>query len=93
MANYDIDVEYDELCRVDEKLSSIEKRIHNSLTDMINTVNSNNEYLSGQQYNKMRNTTDSYRKQAMSSINEIECTRDYIQELKAVIQEYSKCIY
>ena len=90
---YDMNVDYEALCAAEEKLKKVEEGLKTSVEDMVNGVERGQPSLAGKQYEKMKDCTKQFAKMTQSSIESIHSTQKYINELKEIVEEYSRCVY
>lgn len=92
-AAYDIFVDYDSLCDLQNRLDRISQNLVYSVEQMTNSIRSSQDFLSGVQFEKAKETTLSCVKTAKGTIDNIRHARDYLEKLKAILEDYAQCKY
>lgn len=91
MTSYDMCVEFDVLCDLDEKLHLIKHNLENIRTQMDNSINRAQDYLAGEQYEKAKRITETCVKDTTKTEGNIEYAMKYLSELMAKMEEYNSC--
>ena len=91
--NYDMNVDYDLLCVVEEKMRIINRCIEESADSMSRSLINSEGFLSGKQYEAAKKTTMECLE--ISRLNEarIRSLLMFISRLKDIVEEYSGCTY
>ena len=92
-AGYDMYVDYDTLCEVQDKLKKIEYDLANSTDQMLKAINSSQDFLAGNQFEKAKNTTAACLQVSKKTGTNIHNAMDYIEKLKNSLDEYGRCSY
>lgn len=92
-ADYDMYAEYFVLCEISDKLKKIGYNLNNSVAAMDRALNSNGEFLSGEQFEKARSTTSSCISITQRTEKNIINAINYIEKLKNQLEDYNKCGY
>ena len=90
---YDMCVDYDILCDIEDKLQKIGYDLNNSTEQMNNAIRNSQEFLAGNQFEKAKNITSSCISITNKTRNNIRYAVEYIDKLRNVIDEYVKCEY
>ncbi len=90
---YDICVDYDTLCELQYKLELITHDLTNSTEQMTCAIQSSQEFLAGYQFEKAKKTTMECVKLTVKTGNNIRHAMEYLDKLKAVLDEYERCAY
>ena len=90
---YDIDVEYDVLCSIEDKLRKIEYDIEGSTERMSDAIRRSQDFLAGRQFEKAKETTKACVELTGRTRQNISYAREYIVKLQDLIDEYSKYTY
>lgn len=93
MAGYDMCVDYDTLCAIEEKLQKIEYDLNSSTKKMTDSIQRSQDFLAGKQFEKARNTTMSCVEVSRKTEMNLEYARKYIGELRMALEEYGRCSY
>ena len=91
MINYDMCVDYDVLCGVEEKLHLIQHNLENLSSQMENSINRAQGFLAGVQYERAKNITEKSVKDTAKMERNIEYAMKYLLDLMSKIDEYSTC--
>lgn len=92
-ATYDMCVNYETLCEIEDKLQLIEHNLNNSTEIMFSAIERSQEFLSGNQFEKAKNTTKNCLELTEKTSINIKQAKDYIAELRTVLNEYGMCSY
>lgn len=90
---YDMFVDYDILCIVEDKLQKIENDLINSTDQMVKSIQSSQDFLAGNQFEKAKRTIVSCVEVTRKTGNNIKHAMEYIAELKNALEEYGNCSY
>lgn len=91
--SYDICVDYNTLCTVEDKLQRISYDLTESTQKMVEFIQKSQGFLAGNQFEKAKATTiDCTNLTARTSTN-IGHAQDYIVKLRTALEEYSRCGY
>ena len=91
--NYDINVRYDVLCAIKDKLFFIDHGLESSVLEMKNGLIQSEVFLAGNQFEKAKKTTNACIDITNKTRSNISHATEYIEELKKIIDEYGKCTY
>lgn len=90
---YDICVDYDTLCELQYKLELITHDLTNSTEQMTRAIQNSQEFLAGYQFEKAKRTTMACVNLTAKTDNNIRHAMEYLEKLKAVLEEYGRCTY
>ena len=90
---YDICVDYDTLCELQYKLELITHDLANSTEQMTSAIQRSQEFLAGYQFEKAKKTTMACVNLTVKTGNNIRHAMEYLDKLKAVLDEYGRCAY
>lgn len=90
---YDICVDYDTLCEFQYKLELITHDLTNSTEQMTRAIQNSQEFLAGYQFEKAKRTTMACVNLTAKTSNNIRHAMEYLEKLKAVLEEYGRCAY
>ncbi len=90
---YDICVNYDVLCDVENKLKKIEYDVENTTKKMNESIQRAQGFLEGNQFENAKNATKKSIELTGRTLNNIRNSEKYIKELREVIEEYGMCTY
>ncbi|WP_028236466.1 hypothetical protein [Pseudobutyrivibrio sp. MD2005] len=90
---FDMCVDYDTLCEVQEKLKKIQYDLSNSTEQMVKAINSSQDFLAGNQFEKAKNTTAACLQISSRTGNNIQHAMEYLEKLKNTMDEYGRCSY
>lgn len=90
---YDMCVDYDILCGVEDKLQNIEYDLNNSAIQMVKAIQVSQDFLAGNQFEKAKRTTFLCIESTRRTGSNIRHAMDYITKLKSALDEYGKCGY
>ncbi len=91
--SYDMCVDYDVLCDIEEKLENIKHDLNNSTDQMFRAIQVSQDFLAGNQFEKAKKTTTSCIEITKRTENNIRYAMEYILKLKETMDEYGKCGY
>lgn len=91
--NYDINVRYDVLSTIKDKLLYIDHDLESSVLQMENGLIHSESFLAGNQFEKAKQTTYTCIDITNKTRNNINHATEYIETLKKILEEYSKCTY
>ena len=92
-ASFDMYVDYDILCDVEDKLQKIEYDLNSSSDQMVRAIQVSHMFLAGNQFEKAKRTTASCIDVTKRTGNNIRNAMEYIEKLKAALYEDGKCGY
>lgn len=92
-AVYDMSVDYDTLCKIEDKLQKIEYDLNGSTEKMVAAIQISQDFLAGNQFEKAKSTTMSCVELTGKTGTNIKYARDYISKLRTALEEYSRCGY
>ena len=92
-AAYDMCVDYDILCDIEDKLKKIEYDLNNSSDQMVKAIHVSGDFLAGNQFEKAKRTTDSCVELNRRTGSNIHHAMDYLANLRTAVDEYGKCGY
>ena len=92
-ASYDMCVDYDVLCDIEDKLQKIEYDLNNTMDQMLRAIQESQDFLAGNQFEKAKSTTASCVKVTRCTGNNIRNAMGYIAKLKSTMDEYGRCGY
>ena len=90
---YDICVDYDTLYDAGRKLQDIGNSLHNSIANMDQALLYSQEFLAGEQFERVKQTTENCMKIAARTENNIRYALQYIKDLLQILDEYQNCSY
>jgi len=90
---YDMCVDFETLCSIEDKLKMISYNLSLSTKQMVMALQSSQEYLSGNQFAKAKQTTLNCIEITGKTSNNITNALDYICKLKEIVDRYSMCGY
>ena len=90
---YDICVDYDTLCELQYKLELITHDLTNSTEQMTRAIQYSQEFLVGYQFEKAKKTTMACVNLTAKTGNNIRHAMEYLEKLKAFLEEYGRCTY
>lgn len=93
MAGYDMCVDYEELCLIEEKLTIVEQNLNGSTLKMIDAVQRSQGFLAGNQFEKARETTQKCTELTRKTQANIRYAVEFVDQLKNILDEYSSCGY
>ena len=92
-AGFDINVDYDTLCRLEEKLQYISHDLTESTEQMSQAIQRSQDFLAGNQFEKAKNTTMTCIQHTNRTNGNIKYARKYLGDLKSLLEEYGRCTY
>lgn len=92
-AAYDMCVDYETLCEIENKLINIGKNLGASADSMLYALRNCDGFLSGNQFQKASNTTIICTEVSKKTIENISEMLKYISKLKECLEAYSGCRY
>ncbi len=92
-SGFDINVDYDTLCRLEDKLQYISHDLTESTSQMSQAIQRSQDFLAGNQFEKAKNTTMTCIRHTNRTIGNIKNARKYLGDLKALLEEYGRCTY
>lgn len=93
ISTYDMCVSYDVLLHAEENLQEIEKDLSESIEQMTKALIRSHGFLSGRQYEKAKEATQSCLDISRKTGNNIRYALSYLSELKAALDDYGRCAY
>ena len=92
-ASYDICVDYDTLCTIEDKLQKIGYDLTESTHRMVDAIQRSQDFLAGNQFEKAKATTMNCVGLTEKTRSNIKHAQDYIVKLRTALEEYSRCGY
>lgn len=92
-SNYDICVDYDTLCVIEEKLSRIMYNLTESADRMEHAIRVSQGFLSGNQFEKAKGTTNECVALTAKTAGNIQSALNYLGELRQILDEYEKMMF
>ena len=92
-AEYDICVDYETLCELQNKLKIIAYDLTSSTDQMNRAVQNSQEFLAGHQFEKAQKTTMACISLTERTNQNIGRAAEYLETLKGVLEEYGRCAY
>lgn len=92
-AGYDMSVNGETLCIIEDKLHKIEYDLNTSAQRMVDAIQRSQDFLSGNQFEKVKGITINCVELTQKTGVNIRYAQDYIRELRFALEEYSKCDY
>ena len=92
-SQYDMYVDYDILCEIQDKLQKIEHDLYSSAEEMKKTIEISQGHLSGEQFERAKGTTAICIGMTSTTGANIRHSRDYLAKLKTSLEEYGRCAY
>lgn len=89
----DMDVDYDTLLIVDNKLDKISYSLMNSAQQMQTAIRNSQDFLSGQQFEKAKNITFECTQYTELTAQNLIYAKTFIEELLVLLDEYGQCEY
>ncbi len=90
---YEIDVEYDTLSKIQDRLKRITYALNISVEQMQRAMQVSQDFLAGNQFEKAKQITSSCTQlTAKTSVN-INHAMKYLDELMFLVEEYGTCVY
>lgn len=91
--SYDMCVDYDVLCDIEDKLQKIEYNLNKCADQMAKAIQESQGFLAGNQFEKAQRTTASCVEITRRTGNNIRYAVEYIVKLRTAMDEYGKCGY
>lgn len=92
-SKFDMCVDFDELCAIEEDLRKIGVNLGESTERMLLALQSSQGFLAGKQYEKAQKTTMACIDITARTNNNIRNALAYIESLKDAMQKYGQCKY
>lgn len=92
-ANYDMCVDYDTLCSIEESLDKIAYDLSSSTDRMKAAIKDSAEFLAGNQFEKAKRTSNACIDLTEKTGVNILRAKKYITELRSIMDEYGNCRY
>ena len=93
MGSYDINVEYETLCVIEDKLNKIQYDLTESTSRMNESIQRSGEFLAGNQFEKAKETTTKCLDVSNKTLLNIKRATDFIVKLRDVLDSYGTCGY
>jgi hypothetical protein len=93
MSVYDMDINYDTLCSIEEKLEKIKLNLNDSTQKMSDAIQRSQDFLAGMQYEKARSITARSVELTKRTHVNISNAQKYIGDLRLIMEEYGRCGY
>ena len=90
---YDMSVDHDTLCEIESGLDEIYNHLNDSTAQMQNALLESQDFLEGNQFEKAKRKTKDCVEVIQKAGNNVLYAKKYICELKACLEDYSKCTY
>ncbi len=90
---YDMCVDYDSLCNLEQMLNRISQNMGDSADTMLYALKNSSGFLSGAQFDRACQTTVKCSDTARYTMENITEVLKYITRLKRCLEEYSGCGY
>ena len=90
---YDMNVDLDTICNIENNLQRINKNLGLSVRQMSGAINSSSSFLSGNQFEKAKRTTQECIGISNRASQNIENSLKYLTKLKRILEEYCRCTY
>lgn len=91
--SYDICVDYNTLCTIEDKLQKISYDLIESTQKMVESIQRSQDFLVGNQFDKAKATTINCTNLTARTSTNIRHAQDYIVKLRTALEEYSRCGY
>lgn len=91
--SYDMDIDYDTLCYIKEKLDKIKYNLDNSSVQMLESIQNSEGFLSGIQFEKAKNTTIKCIKIVKKTSDNLRHSNEYITTIMSLLEEYGQYGY
>ena len=91
--SYDIYVDYNTLCTIEDKLQKIGYDLTESTQKMMESIQRSQDFLAGNQFEKAKAVTANCTALTAQTSTNIKHAQDYIGKLRTALEEYSKCGY
>ena len=92
-SQYDVCVDYDALCVIEEKLKRIGLNLTDATEKMLFALQTSQGFLAGRQFVKAQKTTMGCIDITAKTNNNIRNTLEYIDQLKELLMQYNGCKY
>ena len=92
-SGFDINVDYDILCRLEEKIQYISHDLTESTKQMSQAIQRSQDFLAGNQFEKAKNTTMTCIRHTNRTNVNLNNARKYLGELKSLLEEYGRYTY
>lgn len=92
-AGFDMCIDYETLCEIEQKLNNINKNLSVSADSMLYALRNCDDFLSGHQFEKARETTILCTEVSKKTSDNISEVLIYISKLKECLEFYSGCGY
>lgn len=92
-SGYDMNVEYRALCDVESKLKKIEDNLNASSEKMRQSILRSQDYLSGNQFENAKITTQSCVTVVNKTTENLRRARNYAVSLREALELYGECKY
>lgn len=92
-STYDMCIDYETLCEIESKLCNISKNLGISAERMLDTLRNCDGFLSGNQFDKVSQTTLICSDVSQKTIDNISEMLKFISKLKESLETYSGCRY
>lgn len=93
MNNYDVNVDFETLCKMEEDLKRIRINLKLSADTMNESIGKSEQLLSGKQYERAKEITGECIEIAQKDIVVIQELISHIQTIKRILNEYMDCAY
>ena len=90
---YDMDVDYDTLRYIKEKLEKIKYDLDNSSVQMLGSIQNSEGFLSGVQFEKAKKTTINCIQIIKKTSDNIRHSNEYITTIMSLLEEYEQYGY
>ena len=91
--SYEVCVDYDTLCALEERLNKIIFDLMESTGQMSRAIQVSQEFLSGNQFEKAKNTTSECLKITETTSENIRNAMKYLETLRSLLDEYGRLAY
>ena len=93
MGEYDINVDYDTLCVIEDKLKKLQYDLTESTVQMKDSIVRSGDFLAGNQFEKARNTTSRCLGISSKTATNINLATIFIVRLREILDSYGNCGY
>lgn len=90
---YEMCVDFDTLCLIEEKLETIQKNLLFAIDEMKGSLQNSQSFLSGRQFEKAKSVTSHSIVIVNKTSDNIRNAIHYIEELKSALEEYNNYKY
>ncbi len=90
---YDVCVDFDALCAIEEKLKSIGVNLAGAIEEMLLALQTSQGFLAGRQFEKAQKTTMGCINITAKTNNNIRNALAYIDQLQELLRTYDTCRY